>query len=37
VPPSGDAQGTTGKPDETTQHPVPMAMNDGGVKHASLQ
>ncbi len=30
VPASGDAQTTTGKPDQTTQHPVPMAMNDGG-------
>jgi tetratricopeptide (TPR) repeat protein len=36
VPASGDPQPTTGKPDQTTQHPVPMAMNDGGEKHASL-
>jgi tetratricopeptide (TPR) repeat protein len=37
VPTSGDAQTTTGKPDHTTQHPAPMAVKDGGVKHASLQ
>jgi cellulose synthase operon protein C len=37
VPPSGDAQTTTGKPDQTTQHPVPVAMNDGGVKDATVQ
>jgi tetratricopeptide (TPR) repeat protein len=36
VPASGDPQ-TTGKPDQTTQHPVPMAMNDGGAKNASPQ
>jgi hypothetical protein len=38
VPASGDAQTTTtGKPDQTPQHPVPMAMNDGGVKDATPQ
>ena len=37
VPASGAAQTTTGKPDQTTQHPVPMAMNDGGAKDASVQ
>lgn len=38
VPASGDAQTTTGKPDQTTQHPVPMAVNDGVVvKNASPQ
>jgi tetratricopeptide (TPR) repeat protein len=37
VPASGTAQTTTGKPDQPTQHPVPTAMNDGGVTHASLQ
>ena len=37
VPASGDAQPTTGKPDQPTQHPVPMAMNDGGVKDASVR
>jgi len=37
VPASGGAQTTTGKPDQTTQHPVPMAMNDGGAKDASVQ
>jgi hypothetical protein len=37
VPASVNAQTTTGKPDQTTQHPVPTAMNDGGVTHANLQ
>jgi tetratricopeptide (TPR) repeat protein len=37
VPTSGDTQTTTGKPDETTQHPVPIALNDGGVIHATPQ
>jgi tetratricopeptide (TPR) repeat protein len=37
APASGDAQPTAGKPDQTTQHPVPMAMNDGGVKDASAR
>jgi tetratricopeptide (TPR) repeat protein len=37
APASGDTQTTTGKPDETTQHPVPIAMNDGKVKDASVQ
>jgi tetratricopeptide (TPR) repeat protein len=37
VPASGAAQTTTGKPDQTTQHPVPMAMNDGGAKDASAR
>jgi len=37
VPASGDAQTMTDKPDQTTQHPVPIATNDGGVKHASPQ
>ena len=36
APASGDAQ-TTGQPGQTTPHPTPMARNDGGVKHASLQ
>jgi tetratricopeptide (TPR) repeat protein len=30
VPASSDAQTTTGKPDQTTQHPVPMASKEGG-------
>ena len=37
VPASGDAQPTIGKPDQTTQHQVPIALNDGGVKNGSLQ
>jgi len=38
VPPSGDAPTTTGKPDQTTQHPVPIAVNEGAVvKNASPQ
>jgi tetratricopeptide (TPR) repeat protein len=38
VPASGDAQTTTGKPDQTTQHPVPTAVNEGVVvKNASPQ
>jgi cellulose synthase operon protein C len=37
VPASGNAPVTTPKPDQTTQHPVPMAMNEGGVKDASVQ
>jgi tetratricopeptide (TPR) repeat protein len=37
VPASGDTQTTTGKPDQTTQHPVPIALNDGGVTHATPQ
>lgn len=38
VPPSGTAQTTTGKPDQTTQHPVPIAVNEGAVvKNASPQ
>jgi len=35
VPALGDAPATTPKPDQ--QHPVPMAMNEGGVKDASVQ
>jgi len=37
VPASGDTQTTTGKPDQTTQRPVPIALNDGGVIHATPQ
>jgi tetratricopeptide (TPR) repeat protein len=37
VPASGDTQTTTGKPDQTTQRPVPIALNDGGVTHATPQ
>jgi tetratricopeptide (TPR) repeat protein len=37
VPASGDAPATTGKPDQTMQRPVPMAMHEGGVKDASVQ
>jgi cellulose synthase operon protein C len=37
APAPGDAQTTTGKPDETTQHPVPIAMNEGEGKHGSQQ
>ena len=38
VPASGGAQTTTGKPDQTTEHPVPMAVNQGAmVKNASPQ
>jgi len=38
VPASGGAQTTTTvKPDQTPQHPVPMAMNDGKVKDAAPQ
>jgi tetratricopeptide (TPR) repeat protein len=37
VPASGDAPATTGKPGQTTKHPVPIAMNEGGVKDASVQ
>jgi hypothetical protein len=35
VPALGDAPATTPKPDQ--QHPAPMAMNEGGVKDASVQ
>jgi hypothetical protein len=35
-PKSGNAETTPGKPDQTT-HPAPMAVDDGGVKHASPQ
>ncbi len=35
VPALGDAPATTPKPDQ--QHPVPMALNEGGVKDASVQ
>jgi cellulose synthase operon protein C len=37
VPASGDTPATTGKPDQRTQPPVPMAMNERGVKDASVQ
>jgi cellulose synthase operon protein C len=36
APASGDAPATTAKPDQTTQHPVPMVMNEGGVKDARV-
>jgi len=35
VPALGDAPATTPKPDQ--QHPAPIAMNEGGVKDASVQ
>src|SRR5262249_55295669 len=38
VPPSADAPTTSGKPEQTTQQPVPIAVNEGAVvKNASPQ
>ena len=37
VPASAEPGATTGKPAQTQQHPGPIAMNDGGVKDATVQ
>jgi hypothetical protein len=37
VPAPGQPGATPGKPDQAAQPPVPIAMNDGGVKDATVQ